>query len=226
MSTQIGLLTEIWKVSNGVGGMLHLDAPFTISPGQYLQAWRDGDTASLPVIVYPASVFHDGLLALDKIPSQWLPGDHIRITGPLGHGFLLPSDSHFVALLSPDGDFQRLMPLAQLALGQNASVSLILGSMTDREDLLSTLPEVMEVHDISNIQNALLWADFLAIDLKVEDLSNLDSLLGVSQQDSMQVRQGQVLIRGMVPCAGKAQCGVCAIKTRSGWQFACEDGPV
>jgi len=118
------------------------------------------------------------------------------------------------------------MPLAQLALRQNASVSLILGSMSGRETFLSKLPEALEVHDLSNIQNALSWADFIAIDLKIEDLENLDSLLGVSQQDNIQVKYGQVLIRGIMPCAGKAQCGICAIKTRSGWKFVCEDGPV
>lgn len=226
VGTQICLLTEIWQVSNGVGGSLQLDSPFTISPGQYLLTWRDGDADPLPVIVYPVSLIEDNLLKLDKIPTHWVPGDHIHITGPLGHGFSLSSDSHFVALLAPDGESERLMPLAQLALKQNASVSLILGSLTDKESLLTTLPEALEVHDLSNIQNILLWADFLAIDLKIEDLNNLDSFLGVSQQDSIHIRQAQVLVRGVMPCAGKAKCGACAIKTKAGWQFICEDGPV
>lgn len=226
MSEQIGLLLEIFQSSNGLGGVLQLDSPLEISPGQYLQVWRDDETNALPVTAYPASLFHNGLLSLDKIPSHWSPGDHVHIAGPMGCGFSLPGNSQFIVLIAPDGEFERILPLAQLALKQNASVSLISGSMYDRETFLSTLPEVLEVHDMSNIPKALHWADFLAIDLKFEDINELESLLGVSHQDFMPVKQGQVLIRGKMPCAGKAQCGICAIKTRSGWKFVCEDGPV
>lgn len=226
MNTQIGLLTEIRQATNSMNGVLHLDSPFTILPGQYFQASRVGDNLSLPEILFPALLREDNSLVLNGIPFYWLPGDQIYINGPLGNGFSLPSDSHFVALLSPDGDFERLMPLANLALKQNASISLILGTMPDREGFLSNLPEAMEVHDLSNIQNALNWADFLAIDLKIEDLINLESLLGISEQDIIPIRQGQVLLRAKMPCAGRAQCGICGIKTRSGWKLVCEDGPV
>jgi hypothetical protein len=29
-----------------------------------------------------------------------------------------------------------------------------------------------------------------------------------------------------MPCAGLADCGVCAVELRRGWKLACKDGPV
>jgi len=38
--------------------------------------------------------------------------------------------------------------------------------------------------------------------------------------------EAQVLIRTAVPCGGIADCSVCGVSLKSGWQLACKDGPV
>jgi hypothetical protein len=40
------------------------------------------------------------------------------------------------------------------------------------------------------------------------------------------VRDAQVLIHTPMPCAGLAECGVCAVRDRHDWKMACKDGPV
>jgi Leu/Phe-tRNA-protein transferase len=37
---------------------------------------------------------------------------------------------------------------------------------------------------------------------------------------------GQALIHTAMPCAGIAECGACAVRTRKSWRLACKDGPV
>jgi hypothetical protein len=39
-------------------------------------------------------------------------------------------------------------------------------------------------------------------------------------------RESQVLIHTQMPCGAAAECGVCAVTTRSSWKLACKDGPV
>ena len=36
----------------------------------------------------------------------------------------------------------------------------------------------------------------------------------------------QALVLGPMPCGGLADCGVCAVTTRSDWKLACKEGPV
>jgi dihydroorotate dehydrogenase electron transfer subunit len=40
------------------------------------------------------------------------------------------------------------------------------------------------------------------------------------------LREAQILIHTPVPCGGVAECGVCAVTSKSGWKLACRDGPV
>jgi NAD(P)H-flavin reductase len=39
-------------------------------------------------------------------------------------------------------------------------------------------------------------------------------------------QEAQVLVRTSIPCGGIADCGVCAVMTKSNWKLACKDGPV
>jgi dihydroorotate dehydrogenase electron transfer subunit len=48
--------------------------------------------------------------------------------------------------------------------------------------------------------------------------------LGVSQPSVK--KKAQVLVGTPIPCGGIADCGVCAVNTKSSWMLACEDGPV
>jgi len=104
-------------------------------------------------------------------------------------------------------------------------VSLFLGKLNERASFFP-LPAALEVQPLSALPEALVWADFLAVDISLRSLSSLGELLGLKGGNQKLPCPGQVLVRTDMPCAGIADCGVCALKTRSGWRLACKDGPV
>jgi hypothetical protein len=124
-----------------------------------------------------------------------------------------------VALACPDGAPLRLLPLVEQALLQRAAVTVYANAIP------SGLPEDVEVLPIDLLPEAPAWADFLALDVNHARLPELRSWLGLTafQRPACSV---QVLVHTAMPCAGLAECGVCAVHTRSGWALSCTDGPV
>jgi dihydroorotate dehydrogenase electron transfer subunit len=110
----------------------------------------------------------------------------------------------------------RLLPL--IAEAPNAEVAIFC-------DIASELPLSIEQQGLENLPAALDWADFLAIDIALEDLDDLANYLKLKPPPPKKM-QAQVLVRTAMPCGGLAQCGVCVLSTNSGNKLACEDGPV
>ena len=206
--------------------MLQVEPAFTIEPGQYIQLWRSLGESALPMTAYATSLTDKGQFSVDNLSTQWMPGDEISVYGPLGHGFSLPPGVKFVALACPDGNPMRLLPLAHQALAQGAAVTLFIDPSAITDDLVADLPLEIEVQPMSALPDALQWADYVGLDLDITGLPFLDSMLGLDHPDKKLTCHGQVLIRVTMPCAGKAMCGICAVHTRHGLRYACEDGPV
>lgn len=206
--------------------MLQVEHAFTIDPGQYVQLWRSLGESALPVTAYATSLADKGQFSVDNLPPQWMPGGEISLFGPLGHGFSLPPGVKFVALACPGCSPMRLMPLAHQALAQGAAVTLFMDQSGISDALVADLPLEIEVQPMSALPEALQWADYVSLDLEITELSVLDSLLGLDHPVKKLPCHGQMLIRVVMPCAGKATCGICAIHTRHGLRYACEDGPV
>jgi NAD(P)H-flavin reductase len=186
------------------------------APGQYLLA-SDGSSSPLPVPIFYTDSAPRGFIA--PAPDLWNPGQAIHLRGPLGRGFTLPVSARNVGLVAFDDTPARLRGLVQPALKQDASVVLLCDSSVD------DLSAEVEVQPLAALDEILQWADYLAVDVDRENLSQLKERLGGRNQLSA-VRDAQVLIRTSMPCGGVAECGVCAVVTRSGWQMACKDGPV
>ncbi|MFH1446189.1 MAG: hypothetical protein ABIG43_02115 [Chloroflexota bacterium] len=218
-------LIEIWQAPEGNGGRIRVDHPFDFVPGQYMLVRSASDLSSLPMVVFPSSKADNGLITAASLPIDWIPGEHLSLSGPLGHGFRLPASARFLGMAAPEGDPSHLMPLIDAGIRQGAAVSLFLGKLTERTSLFP-LPAVVEVQPLSALPEALVWADFLAVDIPLRSLSNLSELLGLKGGDQKLPCPGQALVRTDMPCAGIADCGVCALKTRSGWRLACKNGPV
>ena len=218
-------LIEIWQAPEGNGGRIRVDHPFDIVPGQYMLVRRALDLSSLPMVVFPSSKVDNGLITAASLPIDWTPGEQLSLSGPLGHGFRLPASARFLGMAAPDGDPSRLMPLIDAGISQGAAVSLFLGKLAERVSFFP-LPAALEVQPLSALPEALVWADFLAVDILLRSLSSLGELLGLKGGNQKLPCPGQVLVRTDMPCAGIADCGVCALKTRSGWRLACKDGPV
>ena len=183
------------------------------APGQYLLA-SDGSDAILPVPIFHTDSAPGGFIS--TAPDQWTPGELLHLRGPLGHGFTLPVSARKVGLIAFDDTPARLRGLIQPALEQAAAVVLV--SNGSGEDI----HDEVEVQPLSALEDILKWADYIAIDASRENVRQLVERL----QSHNHLWTGQVLIRTSMPCGGVADCGVCAVVVRTGWQLACKDGPV
>lgn len=194
-------------------------------PGQYLQAHDPSDEQDAT----PHSVFISGLAKpqvrgnevefdiAGPLAANWQPGTQLVLRGPLGRGFSLPRSVRKLALAAIHSGPGRLLPL--LTQAGAAEIALFCDQSTGE------LPMQVEQQGLENLSNALAWADFLAIDIGIEDLDDLPNLLGLKQPLPKKI-QAQVLVRSTMPCGGLAQCGVCAVATNRGAKLVCEDGPV
>jgi hypothetical protein len=196
---------------------LSCPANLTPSAGQYLLAGTSSDLL-LPDPVYYADSAPEGFLAAPA-PESWMPGLDLYLRGPLGHGFNLPASARKVALVAFDGSAARLRPLIPLALNQGAAV-VVTGTSS-----LDQLPNDVEVQPLSALSEIAAWADWLALEVARENAGELRERLGNKIRSSVWA-DAQALIRTPVPCGGIAECGVCAVTTKTGWKMACREGPV
>lgn len=154
-----------------------------------------------------------------ELPERWQPGDELSIRGPLGRGFHLPRRAKRVALIALAGSPGRLLPLANAALAQGCEVTLC------TEGDAAELPAAIEVRGLTDLQPVLAWADYLAVDIKIEDLEGLEEKLGL-RSPLPKALEAQALIASQMPCGGMARCGVCAVAVGKSERLLCEDGPV
>ena len=183
-------------------------------PGQYLLA-SDGSDAPLPVPLFYTDSAPQGFTTL--VPDSWTPGTVLQLRGPLGRGFTVPFSARKIGLVAVDAPPARLRGLIQPALRQDASVVLLCDGNVD------DVPDELEVQPLSALEDILSWADYIAIDV---DRENLRQLMERLQTQPAVMPAAEVLICTPIPCGGIAECGVCAVTTKSGWQLACKDGPV
>jgi len=186
-------------------------------PGQYLLSGIASSSDPLPVPLFSTESTSESFTAI--VPDNWLPGLEISLRGPLGRGFTLPSSARKVALIAIDDSPSRLRGLITPALKQDAAVVLVCETEED------SLPDEVEVQPMSALDDVLAWADYVAIDVLRENLLGLKENLGGANWLSVKC-EAEVLVRAPVPCGGIADCGVCAVATKSSWKMVCKDGPV
>jgi hypothetical protein len=187
------------------------------APGQYLLVSGDMDF-TLPDPVYRTDSMPDGFLAAPA-PGTWHAGMDLSLRGPFGRGFELPATARRVVLVPFAAASSRLQPLIPLALEQDAAVVLV----SDRGG--EHLPDAVEVQPRAELGEILSWADWIAFDIEREELPELRALLGKADQFQA-LKDASIFVHTPVPCGGAAECGVCAVVTKSGWRMACKDGPV
>lgn len=189
------------------------------NPGQYCTAYGEEDGEFLPQILFPAGENPGRYGLYGKIPTSWIPGMQVHLSGPCGHGFNLPAAARRVAVVQLTPNSYRLLPLVEKALQQGAAVVYC------ADALFPGLPSLVEVLTLNSMNEALQWADSVAVEVADHQLAGLPALLGMKprEKDTPQV---EVLIDTPILCAGKGDCGVCAVAVRRGWMRACKDGPV
>lgn len=188
-------------------------------PGQFVTARSLADRhAALPVTLFLAETWDDGFVAAPPAPFGWGLGSVLALRGPQGHGFHLPPAARRLALASFES-ISRLAPLALMAHERKMEVALF----TDAP--LPMLPAAVEAYPLAALPDVLHWADLLALDLPLPRLKGLRETLSLRPSDHLPCPT-QVLLLTLMPCAGMAECGACAVPTRNGTLLACLDGPV
>jgi len=218
MQSGEGELIEIYYETGRAGGLIHCPEVLVPAPGQYLLAAPISGTAIpaiLPIAIFPAGPAENGFLAAASLPEGWEPGMQLALRGPLGRGFRLPDERRRVALIAWDHSPACLLALLPQAMAQGAEVTLVC------TDSPLDLPVEVEIQPLAALEEIFKWADFLAIDIEREALSNLQKRL-----EKMQRIEAQVLVHTEMPCGALAECGVCAVNAHHGWKLACKDGPV
>lgn len=217
-----GKVAELQLLSSGrIAARVDCPPGAVPAAGQYLLA--SDVTSLLGPPLFLAGPAPSGFLAAPPLPASWAPGTPLGLRGPLGRGFRLPSGLRRLALVAVagvEGDgAARLLPLAVKALEQGAAVTLYTGTA------LPDLPFSVEAYPLEMAAEAAAWADFLAVEVSLEELPGLGARLGLTAGGRLGV-PGQALVLAAMPCAGLAGCGVCAVKARRCWKLACQDGPV
>jgi hypothetical protein len=232
-----GQVVEIWEdeqignlawMRGTLAGRVSLPPKLMPVPGQYLLAWPAVDPeVPLPSIVFPGGCRSGpGLEAAPPLPASWYPGLPLALRGPLGAGFRLPASTRRLALAAIEGSPARLLPLLAPVLAQPEGAAIL---FYDPDPSAAALPEglpaAVEVLPLSELNQALAWADFLALDMPLSALPSLRSRLNLLPQQRLAL-PAQALLNVPMPCGGAAECGVCAVPTRAGWKLACREGPV
>lgn len=218
MQTGKGRVTELILQDGLRSARLSCPAALIPSPGQYLLAGSDPGSL-LPVPLFYTESAPQGFTAAAPVPDFWSPGTALYLRGPLGHGFSLPISARRVLLCTIDAAPARLRGLLPPALQQDAAVVLVTDSASD------DLPDAVEVQPMSALGDVLEWADYVALDIAREHLERMRERLGRMNQWAAG-KDVQLLVRTPMPCGGVADCGVCAVTTKSRWKLACRDGPV
>lgn len=171
--------------------------------------------------------------------TEWLvqqaEGAELDLLGPLGHGWTLRSTTRNVLLVSEDTAITALPFLAQVALEQECTVTLVSQVRSAAEVYPpALLPQEVEYHivtaDGSSGQQGDLatllapyvqWADAAFCSVSHETLLTLYARF--ERLRSKNFAQGTVL-RPFV--CGSGACFACSIEVRSGQRLVCRDGPI
>jgi hypothetical protein len=185
-------------------------------PGQGLLACKIEADQPMRRLLFPVQYFDDGFLSDISPDPMWHLGDSLDLLGPLGSGFTPPPGSDKWLLISLGNPPDRLFPLIEAGIERSIAISLwsrkALRGLSPQVELNPTLPE------------ALAWADYLALDLRLEELAMIRPLLGLSSTSKVSI-PAQVLLAPPMPC-GMGACQACALQGKQGWMLACSNGPI
>lgn len=221
MTFSRGRILELFDTGGGSAALVALAHPLNPQPGQYLRVKTNVETEVLPVTVFPLDGGGELLRILPISAQNWIVGQELSLRGPLGKGFHLPATIGRVGLFSEESSqIACLLPLAEKALVAGYEVALV----TDSH--LMGLPAALEVLPTAQVKEVIAWADYLAVTTSNAGVPNLITNVAEKRKTAGRGLPDEVLILTEMPCAGVAACGVCAVMTRTGWKYACKDGPV
>ncbi len=170
--------------------------------------------------------------------TAWLasrrPGDLVFSWGPLGNGYTVRHTSRHLLLVAGGIGAAPLVWLADDAVAEGKSVTLIVGGRTaDQIFPASLLPPEVEV--VVTTEDGSLGRRGLATEAFADHLEWCDQAFACGPNAMFQAmsesmrrshvrRPVQVLLEEHMGC-GTGLCYGCAVETRKGMQLVCRDGP-
>ncbi len=225
MKTQTAVVHRVSQRFGLPAITIKIEQPLVFTPGQYLAASSKSEQdVQIPLSLFMESSADNEISIGSPAPPNWYPGHEIVFRGPLGHGFALPMMLKRLALIGFDDHPGRLMALVNTAHNQNVDI-VMAGDFISNPVVTCDIPANVELAKLENLDDLFSWADFIAVDVPSFRIQELSRIL---QTTSTKVTRGdmQVLMHTSMPCAGIAECGICAVKTVKGYKLACQDGPV
>lgn len=220
-----------------------LEIAAAAKPGQFAMA-RIGDSYD-PLLRRPFSVHRvskGGQVAFlyatwgrgSAMLARKGPGEAVDILGPLGRGFAIQREARHLLLVGGGMGIAPLVFLAEMAIAQGRSVTLILGAATAAQvypsHLLSPEVELVVTTDDGSAGRAGLvtdvlpqyadWADQVFACGPLPMYRAMAAVLG----DQVRRKSVQVLLEMPMAC-GLGACYGCAVDTRRGYRLCCKDGP-
>jgi dihydroorotate dehydrogenase electron transfer subunit len=171
--------------------------------------------------------------------TSWLasrqPGDLVYCWGPLGHGYDVEPGWRNQLLVAGGIGVAPLVWLAEDAVAQGKSVTLVLGGRSERQVFpAAKLPPQVEV--IVTTEDGSLGRRGLATEAFAEHLDWCDAAFACGPNAMFRAmaavvrerrlrRPVQVLLEEQMGC-GTGICYGCAVETRKGMRLVCKDGPM
>jgi dihydroorotate dehydrogenase electron transfer subunit len=212
-------------------------------PGQYVMV-RCGEGSDMP-LRRPLSVHRTSreggmafLFAVVGRGTEWLAqrkqGDSIDLFGPLGNGFDIAPSSKNLLLVAGGIGIAPLIALAESAVANVRSVTLLIGDKTaDRIYPDRLLPS--EIKIVIATEDGSLGSRGMVTDLIPHFVSGADQVFACGpirmyrRMAEISAQWGdmptQVLLEAVLGC-GVGACLSCAVETGHGRKLVCKDGPV
>ncbi len=167
--------------------------------------------------------------------SQCKGGNNVEIFGPMGNGFTIHPTSHNLLLVAGGIGIAPLGFMAQKALNQGCSVTLLLGTSTATQlyprQLLPPKPEVIITTEDGSAGQKGIITDLLPKHVDWADQIFVCGPLGMykdmytQRENLLKAKPTQVSLEVRMGC-GHGVCYGCTVKTKKGLKQICKDGPV
>jgi len=167
--------------------------------------------------------------------SQGKAGDNIDLLGPLGNGYSIHPTSHNLLLVAGGIGIAPLCFLAQEALNQGRSVTLLLGApnathLYPRQLLSPEAELVIATEDGTEGKKGMITELLPHFIDRADQIfacgpTSMYRTMAAQNQQLLEARSVQVSLEVRMGC-GRGVCYGCTLKTKSGLKQVCQDGPV
>ncbi|PKO07348.1 MAG: hypothetical protein CVU41_01215 [Chloroflexi bacterium HGW-Chloroflexi-3] len=186
-----------------------------IKPGQFLIAFNPEKDDHLIPIYFTLQL--EELYFVKPKNTNWEIGDQLIIKGPIGSGFSNYSNYLNLLCVSLDQPHGGLNPVIDNSVNMGKNVAYMV------EDTNVVLPNSVEIVFPGILDENMLWADFVLIEVERDHLEQSKEILKRILNSGI---PAEILIYCPILCSGDSHCMVCSVKTKKGWIKTCQHGTV